>query len=81
MVNRVLVSGEREDFYVILIQIESGATYNLGLRRSDRPRENHGENTVRRLKRLQNVPDFTGLFLRLSRVESAPSNLKMETIP
>jgi hypothetical protein len=51
------------------------------IRHSDKPRENHGGDTVRRSKRLQNVPDSTGFFSqRVGRVQSAPSSLKMENI-
>ena len=50
-------------------------------RHSDRPRENHGEDTVRRLRRLQNVPDSKGFIQRIGRVQLALSSLKMENIP
>jgi len=33
------------------------------------PRENHGGHTVRRLRRLQNVPDSTGFSQRTGRVQ------------
>ena len=48
------------------------------IRHSDRPRGNHGGDTVRRLRRLQNVPGSIGYSLRMSRVLLAPFNLKME---
>jgi len=50
------------------------------IRHSDRPRRNHGGDTVRRLRRLQNVPDSIGYSLRMSRVPLAPFNLKMGII-
>jgi len=51
------------------------------MRHSDKPRENHGEDTARSLRRLQNVPDSTGFFQKVSRVQLALSSLKMENIP
>jgi hypothetical protein len=51
------------------------------IRHSDRPRENHGEDTVRRLRRLQNVPESKGFFQRTGTVQSALSNFKMVNIP
>jgi DNA helicase IV len=44
-------------------------------------RQNHGEDTVRRLRRPQNVPDSIGSSQRVGRVQLAPSSLEMENIP
>jgi len=50
------------------------------IRHSDRPRENHGEDIVRRLRQLQNVPDSKGFFQRMGRVQLVLSSVKMENI-
>jgi hypothetical protein len=51
---------------------------NLTDYNKDRPRETYGQDTVRRSRRLQNVPDSIGFFQRVGRVQSASSSLKME---
>jgi hypothetical protein len=51
------------------------------IRHLDRPRGNHGRDTLRRLRRLQNMPESTGFSLRMSRVLLAPFNLKTEITP
>jgi hypothetical protein len=53
--------------------------YNKALGQTKR--ENRGGDTVRRLRRLQNAPYSIGFSLRMSRVLSAPFDLKMEITP
>jgi hypothetical protein len=55
--------------------------YKRIIKHSDRPKENHGEDTAKRLKRLLNVPYSIRFSQRMRRVLLAPFNLKMETIP
>jgi hypothetical protein len=50
------------------------------IRYSGRSKENHGGDTVRRLKRLQNVPNYIGSTPRKGGVQLAPFNLIMESI-
>jgi hypothetical protein len=52
--------------------------YNKAL---DRPRVNHGGDTVRRLRRLQEVPDSTEFSQRVGRVQLGPFSWIMEIIP
>jgi len=54
--------------------------YQIITRHSDRPRENHGEENMRRLRRLQNVSDSKGFFQRIGREQLAHFSLKMVNI-
>jgi hypothetical protein len=65
-------SGNWTDYKITLTD------YNKALRQA---KENPGEDTVRRLRRLQNVADSRGFFKRMGRVQLVLSSLITENIP
>jgi hypothetical protein len=70
--NAVKKSGNWTDYE------RTSTNYNKALRQAKRESwRRHCEE----IEMLQKVPDSTGFFLRMYRVQSAPFNLKMETMP